>query len=198
MKLLSADEREDLLVCPGRFSPSKGQDVLISALALLPPSAAQTRVEFLGSGPTLEGLRQQARQAGVADRCLFTGSVAHDEVLRRMSRARATIVPSRDEAFGLVNIESLSVGTPVIASNVGGIPEIIRDGVEGFLVPSGDSKVLAEKIARLLPDCGLRERLGLNARQRFLNEYEDAAVVRKQADWLEHSVSCDEVEGVRV
>jgi glycosyltransferase involved in cell wall biosynthesis len=181
-------DREDLVVCAGRLFPSKGQDVLISALALGQGPLASSKVEFLGTGPMLDRLRQMAEQKGVASRCRFVGEVSHDEVLARMSRAKVTVVPSRHEAFGLVNIESMSVGTPVIASRVDGIQEIVRDGVDGYLVPPGDPAALSEKLARVLQDQALRERLGLNARQHFLEEYENTLVVRQQADWLEQLV----------
>ena len=188
LPLALASEREDLVVCAGRLHPSKGQDVLINALALNARSWGPNRVLFLGSGPCLDYLRQLAGEKGVADCCVFAGAVSHDEVLRHMSRAKAVVIPSRSEAFGLVNIESMSVGTPVIASRVGGIQEIVRDCVDGYLVPPDDPKGLAEKLAGVLQDQALRERLGLNARQHFLEEYENTLVVRRQADWLEQLV----------
>ncbi len=187
-RLKSAAERENLVVCPGRLFPSKGQDVLIAALALLPSTMVKPRVDFLGDGPMLERLRQLAEQQGVASQCRFVGLVPHEEVLERMSRARVTVVPSRHEAFGLVNIESLSVGTPVIASRVDGIREIIRDGTDGYLVPSEAPGALSQKLASVLADSPLREELGRNARRHFLAEYENSLVVRRQADQLETAV----------
>jgi glycosyltransferase involved in cell wall biosynthesis len=187
-RLQPSAEREDLVLCAGRLFPSKGQDVLISALAILSGPAALTKVEFLGTGPMLESLRQMAEQKGVANRCRFVGVVSHDEVLARMSRAKITVVPSRNEAFGLVNIESMAVGTPVIASQVGGIPEIIHDGADGYLVPPDDPPALAQKLTLLLGDAKLRERLSRNAREHFLAQYESSLVVRRQADWLEHFI----------
>jgi glycosyltransferase involved in cell wall biosynthesis len=186
--LKPATERDDLIVCAARLSPSKGQDVLIAALALGWGALASINVEFLGAGPMLESLRQMAEEKGVAHRCRFVGVVSHEEVLARMSRAKVTIVPSRHEAFGLVNIESFSVGTPVIASQVDGIREIICDGVDGYLVPPDDPPALAAKLAGVLEDTALRERLGRNARQHFLAEYENSHVVGRQADWLENIV----------
>jgi len=105
-----------------------------------------------------------------------------------MSRAKATVVPSRHEAFGLVNIESMSVGTPVIASEADGIREIVREGVDGCLVPPGDPKALARKLAHVLQDHSFRERLGGNARRRFLEEYDEAVILRQQVDTLEQAV----------
>ena len=137
----------------------------------------------------MEGCRALAQRLGIADRCLFRGDVPHERVLERMSHAKLTVAPSRTEAFGLINVESLAVGTPVIASRVGGIPEIIRDGVDGWLVPPGDPLALAEKLGLLLRDDAMRREFGRNARQRFLETYEDSSVVRKQADWLDELVT---------
>jgi len=191
IRLRSSEEREDLIICAGRLHPSKGQDVLIRALALGGCSLASIRVEFLGGGRLLDTLRQMAEQNGMASRCSFAGSVSHKEVLARMSRAKITVVPSRHEAFGLVNIESMAVGTPVVASQVDGIAETIRDGVDGWLVPPDNPNALAEKLVVTLQDGALRKRLGQNARQHFLERFEHALALKKQADWLEQIVQPD-------
>jgi glycosyltransferase involved in cell wall biosynthesis len=188
LQLRSAEERDETLVCAARLSPSKGQDILISALALLNDLAGSTTIDFLGGGPMLGKLKQMAASMGVSARCRFVGAVSHHEVLTRMSRAKATVVPSRHEAFGLVNIESMSVGTPVIASEADGIREIVREGVDGCLVPPGDPKALARKLAHVLQDHSFRERLGRNARRRFLEEYDEAVILRQQVDTLEQAV----------
>lgn len=123
------------LVCVGRLFPTKGQDVLVRALALFIDRVPGLRVEFLGGGPEEGALRGLAREFGVEEACEFVGAVSHAEVLRRVARADATVVPSRSDNCPLVVIESLALGVPVAASRVGGIVEIIDDGVEGFLVP---------------------------------------------------------------
>ncbi len=179
----------DRFVCAGRFSPSKGQDVVINALTLLAASHPTLSVEFLGGGATQTACQQLAEDLGVAGRCVFRGSVPHDEVLSRMASAAAVLVPSRDEAFGWVNAEALSVGTPVIASAVGGIPEIVEDGVCGFLVPPEDPIALADRMGRIATEPGLRERMSSAARQRFLTRFEQRGAVRRQADWFESIVA---------
>jgi hypothetical protein len=83
-----------------------------------------------------------------------------------MAAAAVCTAPSRAEAFGLVNVEAQSVGTPVVASRVGGIPEIVRDCVTGYLVPPGDSSALAQAIVRLLKN-GEAEQFGARAREHF-------------------------------
>ena len=173
------------IVCIARLFPSKGQDVLIRAVALLQDKHPELRIEFIGDGPARDTYTQLARDLGVTARCVFTGNLAHDEVRRRMRSATATILPSRSDNCPLVTIESLAVGTPVIGSRVGGIPEVVRDGIDGFLVPADDPQALAAKVYLVLTDKGLLQQLRTNARAGFLSRFEQQGAVRKQADWLE-------------
>lgn len=172
-------------VCPGRLDHSKGQDVVIRALAILKLLNIEPQIRFIGAGRQLDAYQTLAAELGVAAQCVFVGAVPHAEMYREMAAAVFTIVPSRSEAFGLVNVESMSVGTPVVASAVGGIPEIIRDGVDGFLVPPDDPEALAEKIKLLYSDPALREQMGRNARQRFLDVFEQTKNIEQQVLWFE-------------
>lgn len=178
----------NVIVCPGRLFPTKGQDVVIRALACLKPQGITPEVRFVGAGEQLSRYQSFAEELGVREQCIFVGRVPHKEMLREMAAAEFTIVPSRSEAFGMVNIESMSVGTPVIASAVGGIPEIIRDGVDGYLVPPDDPEALAEKMKLLLSDPTLREQMGENARQRFLDMFEQTKNIEQQVLWFEELV----------
>ncbi|MGQ9699024.1 MAG: glycosyltransferase family 4 protein [Armatimonadota bacterium] len=184
----SSERHSGLVLCAGRFHPCKGQDVLIEASANVAHRVTTLMVRFLGDGPLLEPCRERARALGIGNVCDFAGRVLHDDVLRDMARAEVTVVPSRDEAFGLVALESMAVGTPVVASRVGGLAEIVRDGIDGFLVPPGDPEALADRLVLLLSNRGLRERMGRNARERFLEDFEQTRMVRKQADWFEQVV----------
>src|ERR1035437_208241 len=172
------------IVCAGRLHASKGQDVLIQALGKLIGAHPELSVEFLGVGPMRAGLEALATTSGVRPNCEFIGAVPHHEVLERMRAASFTVVPSRTEAFGLVNIESLSVGTPVVGSRVGGIEEIINDGLDGFLFKPGDVGDLADKMLLLWEDHELRSRMSLNARNKFLAEFAQPEATRRQADYL--------------
>lgn len=178
----------DVVLCPGRLAHSKGQDVVIRALALLGAQNIMPRVRFVGAGQQLNAYQTLVAELGVEEQCEFAGAVSHEEMYRQMASAAFTIVPSRSEAFGLVNVESMSVGTPVIASAVGGIPEIIRDGVDGFLIPPDDPEALAEKIKMLYSDPALREQMGKNARQRFLDVFEQTRNIEQQVLWFEELV----------
>jgi glycosyltransferase involved in cell wall biosynthesis len=181
--------RDGQILCAGRLWPTKGQDVLLRALPPLVERFPRLRVDFVGAGPQRETYEALARELGVADCCCFLGNVPHREVLERMAAAAVVVVPSRFEALGLVNIESLAVGTPVVATRVGGIGEIIRDGVDGFLVPADDPAALGARIERLLGDPEERRAMGAAARQGFLDRYELRANIGRQITWYEQLAS---------
>jgi glycosyltransferase involved in cell wall biosynthesis len=171
-------------VCVGRFAVSKGQDVLVRAIPEVARQHRDVSVEFVGDGPLRESCEELAGQLGVARNCVFAGSLPHPKVLSRMAGGWATIVPSRNEAFGLVNIESMAVGVPVIGSNTGGIAEIVRNGKDGFLFPPGDHTQLARRILQLMEQGLLREQLAACARRRFLELFESSRAVKVQAHWI--------------
>jgi glycosyltransferase involved in cell wall biosynthesis len=133
----------------------------------------------------LPELKRLATDLGVEGCCDFQGHVSRQQVLHDVSRACLSVLPTRAEAASYVLIESLAFGTPIVASKVGGIPEIVRDGVDGYLVPPDDPETLAGTLVKLLGNPALRERLGQNSRQRFLECYELSKVVIDQANWLE-------------
>jgi glycosyltransferase involved in cell wall biosynthesis len=176
---------EPRLVCVARFNPSKGQDVLIRALALLREKYPALTVEFIGSGPAQAACEKLAHDLNVADRCTFIGRLPHPEVLQHMATATAAVLPSRSDNCPYVSIESLAVGTPLVGSRVGGIPEIVRDGVDGFLVPPDDAPALAAKLAALLGNAALQQQMRANARTGFLERFDLRKAVPRQADWLE-------------
>jgi glycosyltransferase involved in cell wall biosynthesis len=190
---LSSQQRpvtpRNTLLCVGRLHPSKGQDTLIRAAAILKQSITDFSLEFIGTGRLKMSYCNLARDLGVEEWCLLLGALDHDEVLKRMASSVATVLPSRSDNCPLVVIESFAVGTPVIASRVGGIPELIRDGVDGYLVPPENPMAFAEKLRLLLTDPELRRKMSTNARESFLMHFEQKRVVRQQAEWFESLVS---------
>jgi D-inositol-3-phosphate glycosyltransferase len=163
----------------GRMEPLKGMDALIRALALLrasdAPWAGQTQVLLVGGEGEdqpdawneeqrrLHGLRVEL---GVADAVRFCGAQPQERLADYYAAADAVAVPSHYESFGMAALEALASGAPVVASNVGGLSTIIEDGASGYLVPHDDPAALAERLAALLGDEALRERVGAAARAR--------------------------------
>ena len=181
--------RERRLLLVGRLDLSKGQDVAIRAMAIIRREYDDVSLELLGKGSMEREYRELVKELGLDNCCLFSGAVPHEAVLDRMASSYAVLVPSRADNLPNVCIESLAVGTPVVASRVGGIVDIVRDGLDGYLVPPDDPKALAEKLAVLLSNRELRDQIGRNARQRFLDTFEQSKVVQEQANWFERIVA---------
>jgi glycosyltransferase involved in cell wall biosynthesis len=171
-------------VCVGGLTKNKGQDLLIAALARLRAGGSTLHAVFVGDGPERHALEDLADQVGVRSDCTFTGSLDRHEVLELMSRSLVTVVPSRSEAFGIVAIESMALGTPVIASAVDGLKEVVGPGV-GFLFDPEDADQLAVRLLQLASDLGLRAALVTSARRLFLERYERDTVVSGLAEHLQ-------------
>lgn len=187
---LKLSGRRVVLFC-GRLEPLKGGDTLVDAIGALNQDPAFEDVTTLvigddsGDGQRDGGertrLQQRVRGAGVADRVRFLGAVPHERLADYYALADVCVVPSRTESFGLVALEAQSVGTPVVAAAVGGLTEIVDDGVTGFLVPGRDPRRYAEAIAEVLADSKGRERMGAAARARAASYTWSRAVDRLEA-----------------
>lgn len=173
------------IVCSARFDPCKGQDVLIEAFARIAPRFPDAKLELLGAGKCEADCRELARALGVSDRCFFRGAVPRHIAIDAMAQAMTFVLPSRMDNCPLALIEAMAVGAPVVATNVGGIPEMVRDGLDGLLVPPDDALALSEKLASLLSDVALRQQFGERAWQRFSSTFELTSAARRQVDWLE-------------
>jgi glycosyltransferase involved in cell wall biosynthesis len=152
----------------GRFSPEKGVEVLLDALALLP---GRLTVFLVGEGASRSALEEKARTSRHAIR--FTGWIENRLLPETLCRAKLQIIPSLAEPQGRVVLDAMACGVPVIASRVGGIPEMAQDGVNGWLFPPGDAKALAERIQAALADADARKAraaAGLETAQRFSKE----------------------------
>jgi glycosyltransferase involved in cell wall biosynthesis len=176
--------RERKLVYIGRMNPSKGLDVLLNALVRVKDACPDIIVEFVGDGPLRGEFEAMAGSLGIGGLCRFVGAVPIETVYERMATAVLQVTPSYHEAFGNVNVEGHSVGLPVVASDVGGISEVVLDGETGILVPSGDPDALAEGIIKLLQDDDMRHRFGRAARAHFERTFSNRHIVG-QADYFE-------------
>jgi glycosyltransferase involved in cell wall biosynthesis len=121
---------------------------------------------LVGDGPQRARCERLARQLGVAERIHVTGFIAHDRVPGVLASADLLVLPSVYEELGTVLVEALHAGLPVIASRVGGIPEVVVDNETGLLVPPGDPAALARAIDTVLGDHELARRLAANSRRR--------------------------------
>jgi glycosyltransferase involved in cell wall biosynthesis len=146
-------------VYAGRLTRQKALGVAIDAFARVP--GAQLTV--VGDGPERAALEQRAHGAGLDARISFLGAQPRARVLDLLGGAWASVLPSDWENLPHAAVESLAVGTPVVATSVGGVPEVVHDGVNGLLVPPGSPEAFAAALRRLVDDPALRARLAEGA-----------------------------------
>jgi len=159
------DEAELLFV--GRVYPrQKGIEHIVKALALLHP---RRRVRLIVIGEDwggVERLRSLARSLGVEDRIVFRGLLSRDEVVRAYASAEVFVLPSLFEPFGIVLLEAMAAGLPIVASKVGGIVDVVEDGKTGLLVPPRNPEALADALERLLSNPTMLDEMGDEGRMR--------------------------------
>jgi glycosyltransferase involved in cell wall biosynthesis len=162
------------------LAPKYGVDLLLRAFAGLVADADvqalpdECRLLVVGDGPQRAELESLARELGIASCTEFAGAVAHAEVPAWLNRFDVYAAPSRldSESFGVAVIEASACALPVVVSDVGGLPEVVRDGQTGLIVPRDDVPALQAALKRLVLDASLRERLGRGGRAHVEREYE--------------------------
>lgn len=165
------------ILCIGTLHEVKGQTHLIDACGLLKDRGIDYRCHFVGDGPDRTALAKQATELGVLDQITFHGKLTRPDVAKLLGRADVVVtpsVPSRDgrrEGIPVVLMEAMGCGLPVVASDLSGIPELVEDGVSGFLVPPGDAAGVADVLEKLCHDAGLRRGLGRAGREKVLNSF---------------------------
>ncbi|HSD66317.1 MAG TPA: glycosyltransferase [Vicinamibacteria bacterium] len=175
--VLAGDGRAgDSLLCVGSITPNKGQGVLLEAVRLLRPRYPELRATLVGRDGTGGRFFRRAAARGLDDTYTAVGFV--DDVRLYLARARVVVLPTlHREGMPTALLEAMRAGVPVVASDVGGVSEIVEDGSTGLLVPPGDARALATAISRLLEDEATRVALARNARQRVLDRHDLSVMV---------------------
>jgi glycosyltransferase involved in cell wall biosynthesis len=157
------------LLCVGRLIPIKGHIVLLRAFAQARRQVPSLQLDIAGRGPLEPALRAVAKELGVEDAVHFLGYVA--PVQRAIEGASAVVVPSMGEGFGMVALEAMERARPVVAAEIGGLGELVEDGVTGYLVPPGEAEPLAEAIVRVASDLPRAAQMGEAGRRRALKQF---------------------------
>ena len=174
------------VLCIARLDFSKGQDVMIKAFKQVINQVPDAKLILVGEGKFRPQYMSLVTKLKLENSVDFLGRVTPDEVMTLLSESKISVLPSRMDNCPLAIIESLSLGVPIIASNVGGIPEILDDGVTGYLITSEDHEGYASRIIKVLKDPELRINLSRNAKKDFLARFEISKVVEEQVTWLEN------------
>ncbi len=174
---LGRGELESLLPAPvrlivgaaGRLSPEKGFDVLVDAAADVLRSTPDVGFVLFGDGPLRESLQRQIRSLGL-ESCFILGGFRHD-LDTLLPCCDLFTLPSHTEGLPNVVLEALAAGVPTVATSVGGTPEVLEDGINGYLVPAGDPISLASRLSQLLANASLRNQMAVAGRERVRQSF---------------------------
>ncbi len=178
-----APEGEALLVHVSNFRPVKRPVDCVEILARVLQKGVATRLVMVGDGSERTNVEHRARCLGVYDKCVFVGK--QPNIVDYLSAADVLLLPSEQESFGLAALEAMACEVPVIASRVGGIPEVVTDCDTGFLSEVGDVEKMAADAAGLLSATGLRREMGKRARQFAVTHYRTDIVIPRYIEFYE-------------
>ncbi|MFT3886597.1 MAG: glycosyltransferase [Arachnia sp.] len=149
----------------GRLVPEKGAPVLLDAATRLAERGVDFELRLVGGGDLDAELRTIIAERGLTDRVTLVGPVGQDDILAEYHWANVFCLPSFQEGLPVVLMEAMATGMPVVTTPINGIPELVKDGRNGYLVPPGRADLLADTLAGLASDPELRHRLGVTARE---------------------------------
>ena len=157
---------KNLILFFGVLIERKGVDILIKAMPKVIKNSPDTKLVIAGEGWFRKRLEKLSQTFGIENHVEFTGYIKEENKPLYYKATDLFVLPSLDECFGIVNLEAMACGTPIVASNVGGIPEIIKDKENGLLTPPKDPDALANAITYLLENEDVREKIGRNGRKK--------------------------------
>jgi glycosyltransferase involved in cell wall biosynthesis len=168
------------LLFVGRLVEAKGVDVLLDACVRLRDEGVPFHLDIVGDGPERGMLEERARDSRLADRVTFHGM--QNDPGRFFQNRSVVVQPSRWEGLPLVTLEAMRARCPIVASRVGGIPQVLSNGESALLVDPAASAALARALGRLLGNTSLAESLSNRAYQRFASEFESSRTCQAHID----------------
>jgi D-inositol-3-phosphate glycosyltransferase len=192
-----------MLLFVGRIEPLKGLDTLLEALASMRRQGLFDRhslcLSVIGGDPEVDQQAMSAEMArvqelsaayGLEDLVTFLGKRSQDTLPYYYSAAEAVIVPSQYESFGMVALEAMACGTPVVASQIGGLAFLVQDGLTGYTVPAGEPEALVDRLRTLIKDTDLRQRMGRQASE-FARAYDWRLITNRIVDLYSEMLRVD-------
>jgi glycosyltransferase involved in cell wall biosynthesis len=177
------------ILCVGRLTPAKGQHLLIDAVERLAQQGWAVRLRLVGGGSDEASLKQRAARIKNSESVIFEGPVNQDYIRNLYSKADLFCIPSLAEGIPVVLMEAMAMGIPCVSTRITGIPELIRDGIDGLLVAPSDLDGLVGALTKLMEDAELRERIAKNGRARILEHYDLRLNVERLATIFDNRIS---------
>jgi N-acetyl-alpha-D-glucosaminyl L-malate synthase BshA len=178
-----APHGEPLLVHVSNFRPVKRPVDCVEILSRVLQKGIKTRLVMVGDGSERTNAEHRARCLGIFDQCTFVGK--QPRIVDYLSASDVLLLPSEPESFGFAALEAMACEVPVIAARVGGLPEVVTDGENGYLSPVGDVDKMANDAARLLTDPKLRREMGQHARDSAISRYRTDVVIPQYISFYE-------------
>ncbi|MGE5405917.1 MAG: glycosyltransferase family 4 protein, partial [Candidatus Saccharibacteria bacterium] len=176
------DRNDRVIFFVGRLVPEKGLAGLIKAFARVAREIENAKLVIAGKGPQEKFLKTMVGELELQERVTFTGFVNDEMRDQIFSIAEAAVFPSLYEPFGIVALEAMASGTPVIVTDVGGLSEIVEDGVTGIKVAAGNEEALAGALVKIMQDHALAEKLCKNADKVIKNQFSWDKIARETVD----------------
>jgi colanic acid/amylovoran biosynthesis glycosyltransferase len=173
------------IVCVGRMVPAKGHLILLRAFAKLLQRGYTLRLRLVGDGEERSGLEAFVQNEGIDASVIFEGSLNHEATRQKLTQAGMFVLASFAEGLPVALMEAMAMEIPCVSTFIAGIPELIRDGVDGLLVPASSEEDLFLAMERLISDADLRRQLAASGRRRVLELYDLQRNVRLLADTLQ-------------
>jgi len=182
-----APNDERLLVHVSNFRPVKRPVDCVEILARVLKKDVKTRLVMVGDGSERTNAEHRARCLGIYEHCSFVGK--QPRIVDYLSACDVLLLPSDQESFGLAALEAMACEVPVVASRVGGLPEVVTDGETGYLSTVGDLDKMAADAARLVTDDKLRLEMGRRARESAISRYRTEVVIPQYIDFYEQVIA---------
>jgi N-acetyl-alpha-D-glucosaminyl L-malate synthase BshA len=186
LRRVLAPNDEPLLVHVSNFRPVKRPVDCVEIFARVLKQGINARLVMVGDGSERPNAEHRARCLGIFDKCSFVGK--QPRIVDYLSVSDVLLLPSEQESFGLAALEAMACEVPVIASRVGGLPEVVTDGETGFLSEVGDVDKMARDAGRLLADGEFRREMGKRARESAITRYRTDVIIPQYIDFYEEVI----------
>jgi N-acetyl-alpha-D-glucosaminyl L-malate synthase BshA len=181
-----ANDDEKIIMHVSNFRPVKNIQTVLRSFKRL-QDGVNARLVLIGSGPETAGVQQECQASGIVDKVNFVGDIA--EIAPYIAIADCVIQPSHTESFGMVLLEAMACGVPTISSNVGGIPEVVEDGVTGFTAAVDDDELMANHMTHLLSDPALQRKMGESGRERAAKLFDPQSKIKQYIECYESAIA---------
>ena len=197
-KKLGLPINKNIILFVGNLILYKGPDVLVKAMPNILKKVSDTELIFVGSGRMKNELEELSKKRDVEKYVKFAGFIEDSLKPLYYKAADVFCLPSTmsTESFGIVNLEAMACSVPIVASKIGGVPDVVKDGRNGLLVPQGDSEALADAIIYLLENEDIRERMGKNGRKKVEN-YSWEKIAEETERLYEVVLSGERIHGIQ-